>query len=159
MNSIYQDYHVYNFPPEGSSGHLCEDQICDRNLTSYWLEESELWQRLQMGWGDPRRDTKATFLVAPWTTHAVAWSRQPSWGERRDHRFQLLPTEHNLEFQFGQVICLLKAQMNCFGLGFMFTTKMSLKKQLLCWYLRLMQYVGARMFLLDRSKACVNGQC
>ena len=109
--------------------------------------------------GDPRRDSKATFLVAPWTTHAVAWPRQPSWGERRDHRFQLLPTEHNLEFQFGQVICLLKAQMNCFGLGFMFTTKMSLKKQLLCWYLRLMQYVGARMFLLDRSKACVNGQC
>jgi len=45
MNSIYWDSHVYNFPPEGSSGHLCEDQICDRSLTSYWLEESE--QRLQ----------------------------------------------------------------------------------------------------------------
>ena len=47
----------------------------------------------------------------------------------------------------------------CFGLGFMFTTKMSLKKQDWCWYLGLMQYVGASMFLLDRSKACVNGQC
>ena len=35
-------------------------------------------------------------------------------GDRRDHRFQLQPPagQHNLEFQVGQVICLLKQKMN-----------------------------------------------
>ena len=55
--------------------------------------------------------------------------------EGRDRRFQLLPIagDGDLEFKFGQVNCLLKEKnQHCFGLGFIFTTKMSLKKQHLC---------------------------
>lgn len=164
MNGIYRDSRVYNFPPEGSRIHLCEDQILDRSLTSSWFEESE--QRLQgydstCKWDGGIQERHQGHVSGCSLNHTRTGTVQTAQ-LRREKGPSISAAAHWAQFGISVQPSHLPAKTKnelCFGLGFMFTTKMSLKQQHLYWYLRLMQYVGTRMFLLDRSKACVNGQC
>lgn len=166
MSSLYWDSPVYNFPPEGSCSPLCEDQTFDRSLTSYWLEESE--QRLRGydstckwdGGSQERRPDHISGCALNHTCTGTAQTARPRWqkGPQVSAAAHCRTARSGISGRPSHLPAKTKKEL-CFGLGFMFTTKMSLKKQHWCWYLRLTQYVGASMFLLDRSKACVNGQC
>lgn len=116
-NSIYRDSRVYNFPPEGSRIHLCEDQILDRSLTSSWLEESE--QRLQgydstCKWDGGIQERHQGHVSGCSLNHTRTGTVQTAQ-LRREKGPSISAAAHwaQFEFQFGQVICLLQPKMNC----------------------------------------------
>ena len=136
MNSLYRDSHVYHFPPEGSCRHLGEDQTFDRSLTSHWLEESE--QRLRgydstYKWdgGIPGETPRPQFRLLP-EPH-VHWHGpdSPAGGQKGPQVSAAAPCRTAQSGISGRPSHLPAKTKNelCFGLRFMFTTKMSLKKQ------------------------------